>query len=130
MTKEELQNLLIETAEKHCIKNYEFGFDWFVECYDKKDWIEFFELYEVDSLEKLIPALNESAGNTQDQQSNTGAFWICDKCDSENTRENPKVYCDCHPSYGHLAPTAEERFFAEEERKSTYRLRPFQPITQ
>ena len=128
MNKTELESLLIQTAEKHCIENYENGFDWFVECYGKSDWIEFFEEYEVDSLEKLIPALNESAGHTEEQQSNCEVFWICEKCDAENTRDNPKLYCDCHPSYGHLAPTAEERYYAEEERKSTYRLRPFKPI--
>jgi hypothetical protein len=119
MKKEQLIKLARELTEE----NYCFGFDTFVECYDKAEWLEFFEDYEVTTKAKLITALNESASMRSSMAGDRECYYVCEtgKCDVENTRDNPKEFCDCnfYPS-----PDPEELHWQKEER----RLNNFHPI--
>ena len=116
-----LQEELVKLAKELCEENINHGFDTFVMCYDKSDWLEFFKSYKVDSIEKLIPALNEGAEMRSDMAGDRECYFVCYKCDAENTRDNPKEYCDCNlfPS-----PDPEEFHWQKQERK----LNNFYPI--
>ena len=125
-----LQDKLIKLAKELCEENINHGFDTFVMCYDKSDWLEFFKDYKIDTIEKLIPALNESAEMRSDMAGDRECYYVCPtkvpneergKCDLENTRDNPKEYCDCNlfPS-----PDPEEFHWQKQER----RLNNFHPI--
>jgi hypothetical protein len=112
---------LVKLANDLCEQNYCYGFDAFVECYDKSEWLDFFKLFKVDSIEKLIPALNASAEMRADRGGDYECYYVCDKCDAENKRDSPKEFCDCdfYPS-----PDPQELHWQKEERK----LSKFYPI--
>jgi hypothetical protein len=125
-----LQDELVKLAKELCKENYHFGYDIFIECYDIPEWKEFFNNYKVDTIEKLIPALNDQAENWSDTQSNRECFYNCPtevpneergKCDIENTRDNPKEFCDCnfYPS-----PDPTDLHWQKQERKLSH----FHPI--
>ena len=113
---------LIKLAREYTEANYCNGFDSYVECFDDSDWLEFFERNEVSTKKNLISALNDDAECYSDRKAETECFFVCEKCDKENTRDNPKEFCDCnfYPS-----PDPQELHWQKEER----RLNNFQPIT-
>ena len=119
------QTELIKLAQELCEENIMYGFDYFVMCYDDSEWKEFFELYEVTTKADLIPALNESASMRSSMAGDRECYYVCEtgKCDTENTRDNPKEYCDCnfHPS-----PDPQELHWQKQER----RLNNFHPIPE
>jgi len=114
---------LVKLAENLCEQNYCYGFDTFVECYDKSDWLEFFKDFKVDTIEKLIPALNASAEMRASMAGDRECYYACDKCDAENTRDNPKEFCDCN-FYPHASSDPETLYWQKQER----RLNNFYPI--
>jgi hypothetical protein len=117
------QEQLIKLARELTEANYCFGFDWFVECYDVAEWEEFLEDTQVSTKEELISALNDQAESWSETQADRECFYVCEtgKCDAENTRDNPKEYCDCN---FYPAPDPEDLHWQKEER----RLNHFQPI--
>ena len=48
-----LQEELVKLAKELCEENINHGFDTFVMCYDKSDWLEFFDNYKVDTMWKI-----------------------------------------------------------------------------
>ena len=124
------QEELIKLAKELCEENIMYGFDYFVMCYGDSEWEEFFELYKVSTKADLIPALNEDASLRASMAGDRECYYVCPtdvpneergKCDLENTRDNPKIYCDCnfYPS-----PDPQELDWQKQER----RLNNFHPI--
>jgi hypothetical protein len=130
--KKKLQEELVKLAKDLCEQNYCYGFDTFVECYDKSDWLEFFKDFKVDAIKKLIPALNASAEMRAGMAGDRECYYVCPtdvpneekgKCDLENTRDNPKEFCDCN-FYPFASSDPETLYWQKQERK----LNNFYPI--
>ena len=127
-----LQDKLIKLAKELCEENINHGFDTFVMCYDKSDWLEFFKDNKIDTIEKLIPALNESASMRSSMAGDRECYYVWPtevpneergKCDLENTRDNPKEFCDCN-FYPYASSDPETLYWQKQER----RLNNFHPI--
>ena len=68
------QTELIRIAKELAMKNYNNGFDFYVECYEDNDWAELLSERNITTGKELINSMNFQAGLRNDAMANAGCF--------------------------------------------------------